>query len=241
MDNRQTIAIFGAGTGLGASLAKRFGREGFQVALVARRAGVLEEMVAQLAGEGIEAHAFASDLTEIEGIPALVASIENRLGPISTAVYAPVSSHIAFVPAVDLDAAKLRTMADILMYSPIEVSKALLTGMLSRGTGSIVLVGGLSALVTMPGLSGVGPLMAATRNYALTLNAEVAGKGVYAGTVSIGAMISRSTGMRLMTESGATIDPRFPVIDPDDIADEIWTRTMTRDQAEAILPPLPAR
>ena len=240
MNDKKTIAIFGAGTGLGASLAKRFGREGYRVALVARRAGALEELVAQLVREGVEAQAFVSDLTEIAGIPGLVRSIEERLGPIGAAVYAPVSSHIGFVPAIDLDAAKLGAMADILMYSPVEVSKAVLPGMLARGSGSIFLVGGLTALATIPGMSGVGPLMAATRNYALTLNAELADKGVYAGTVSIGAMISRSAGMRLLTESGASLDPRFPVIDPDDIAEEIWTRATRRDKAETILPPLQA-
>jgi NAD(P)-dependent dehydrogenase (short-subunit alcohol dehydrogenase family) len=34
----KTIAIFGAGTGLGISTARRFGREGYQVALIGRRA-----------------------------------------------------------------------------------------------------------------------------------------------------------------------------------------------------------
>lgn len=32
----KTIAVFGAGTGLGASVARRFGREGYRVALVPR-------------------------------------------------------------------------------------------------------------------------------------------------------------------------------------------------------------
>ena len=31
----KTIAVFGAGPGMGRSVARRFGREGFQVALVA--------------------------------------------------------------------------------------------------------------------------------------------------------------------------------------------------------------
>ncbi|WP_244561500.1 hypothetical protein [Ensifer aridi] len=46
MTNKKTIAVFGAGTGLAPSLATRFGREGYKVALVARRAAPLEERVA---------------------------------------------------------------------------------------------------------------------------------------------------------------------------------------------------
>ncbi|ULR43111.1 SDR family NAD(P)-dependent oxidoreductase [Rhizobium sp. K102] len=239
MTDKKTIALFGAGTGLGASLAYRFGREGYRVALVARRAGPLEERVAELAQAGIEAAAFPADLTDLAGIPALVRSIEARFGSIDAAVYAPVPSDVNFVPALELDAAKLRSMADIFTFSPIEVSHAVLPGMLARGDGAVVIVGGLTAVVTMPGMSGIGPLMAAARNYVFTLNAEAMPRGVYAGTVNIGAVIDRSAGLRAMTSSGAALDPRLPVIDPDAIAEEIWSLVTRRDRVEAILPPLP--
>ncbi|TCV92685.1 hypothetical protein EC912_10623 [Luteibacter rhizovicinus] len=88
-------------------------------------------------------------------------------------------------------------------------------------------------------MSGVAPLMAAARNYAFTLNAEAMPKGVYAGTVNIGAAIDRSAGLRAMTANGIELDPRFPSIDPDDIAGEIWTLVTKRDRVEVILPPLP--
>jgi hypothetical protein len=65
-------------------------------------------------------------------------------------------------------------------------------------------------------------------------------RGVFAGTVNIGALIDRSAGLRAMTSGGTTLDPRFPVIDPDDIAQEIWTLVTKRDRVEAILPQLPA-
>ncbi|WP_186135481.1 MULTISPECIES: SDR family NAD(P)-dependent oxidoreductase [Burkholderia] len=239
MTSKKTIALFGAGTGLGASLAHRFGGAGYRVALVARRAASLEERVAELAVAGIEAVAFPADLTDLDGIPALVHSIEDRLGAIDVAVFAPAPSDASFVPAVDLDALTLQSMANIFTFAPVEVSHAVLPGMLARGDGAIVIVGGLTAVVTRPGMSGVGPLMAATRNYVLTLNAEVASRGVYAGTVNIGAVIDRSTGLRAMTTSGARLDPNLPVIDPDTIAEEIQTLIARRDRVESILPPLP--
>lgn len=235
----RTIAIFGAGTGLGASLAARFGREGYRVALVARRAAPLEERVAELARVGIEAAAFPADITDIAAVPALVRAIEQRFGAIDIAVYQPVG-HAGFVSAVDLDAAKLEPMANIFAFAPIEVSHAVLPGMLARGDGAIVIVGGLTAVVPIPGLSGVGPLMAAARNYVFTLNAEVKEKGVFAGTLNIGAVIENSAGFRAMTAGGVALDPRYPVLNPDDVAEELWTLVNRRDRVEAILPPLPA-
>ena len=240
MTSKKTIALFGAGTGLGASLAHRFGSAGYRVALVARRSAPLEERVAELAAAGIEAVAFSADLTDLEGIPALVRSVEDRLGAIDVAVFAPVPSDASFVAAVDLDASTLQSMANIFTFAPVEVSHAVLPGMLARGDGAIVIVGGLTAVVPMPGLSGVGPLMAAARNYVFTLNAEVKERGVLAGTLNIGAVIENSAGYRAMTAGGVTLDPRYPIIKPDDIAEELWTLVTRRDRVEAILPPLPA-
>ena len=188
---------------------------------------------------GIEAAAFPADLTDLKGIPTLVRSIEDRLGPIDVAVYAPVPSDAGFVPAVDLDASTLQSMANLFTFSPVELSHTVLPGMLARGSGAIVIVGGLTAVVTRPGMSGVGPLMAATRNYVLTLNAELASRGVYAGAVHIGAVIDRSTGLRIMTARGAQIDPNLPIIDPDTIAEEIHALIARRDRVESILPSLP--
>jgi len=239
MTYKKTIAIFGAGPGLGASLAARFGSEGYRVALVARRAAPLQERVAELAQAGIEAAAFSADLGQLDGLPALVQAIEQRFGAIDVAVYAPVPSIFGFVPATEVSAAVLQEAAEVLLYAPIEISRAVLRGQLQRGDGAIVLVGGLSALVPVPGLAAFGPVMAAARNYAFALNAEARGQGIYAGSVSIGAMIDRSAGKLALEAQGIKIEADLPTMDPDDIAQEIWSLVTERKRGEAILPPLP--
>lgn len=238
MNNKKTIAIFGAGPGLGTSLANCFGHENYKVALVARRADPLKEQVNELTRNGIESDSFPADLTKLDTIPTLIQSIEQRLGPIDVAVYCPAPAEFNFVPAAELDASRLQSMATIFTFSPIEVSHSVLSGMLSRGNGAIIIVSGLSAVVPMPGLSGVGPLMAAARNYIFSLNAEVMPKGIYAGTVSIGALIERSTFHRGMIASGVPLDPKVPLINPDDVAQEIFSLTNKRDRVEVILPPM---
>jgi NAD(P)-dependent dehydrogenase (short-subunit alcohol dehydrogenase family) len=55
MSKTKTIAVFGVGPGMGRSVARRFGREGFQVALVARNQTRLDAFTAELAAEGITA------------------------------------------------------------------------------------------------------------------------------------------------------------------------------------------
>ncbi len=50
-----TIAIVGAGPGLGLAIARTFGREGFSVALIARTQDKLDRLAADLGAEGITA------------------------------------------------------------------------------------------------------------------------------------------------------------------------------------------
>lgn len=232
----KTVAIFGAGAGLGASLATRFGREGYNVALVARRRGPLEARVAELATAGIRATAFSADLLDLAGLPGLVRNIEDALGGIDVAVYLPISPELAFIPAMELDAASLRPLAELFTFAPIELVHALLPGLLRR-QGAFVYGNGASSIFTMPGMSGVGPAMAAARNFIFTLNAEAKPKGVYAGAVTIGAMIEGSASHAKMTANGPP--PGIPVISADAIADEVWSLVTQRDRVEAVMPALP--
>ncbi len=48
-----TIAIVGAGPGLGAATARRFASEGFEVALVSRSRERVDTLAAQLADAGV--------------------------------------------------------------------------------------------------------------------------------------------------------------------------------------------
>lgn len=236
MTDQKTIAIFGAGTGLGASVARRYGKAGFRIALVARNAQSLSERVAELSAQGLDATAFPADLNNIEAIPALVQQIEEKSGPVHTAVFAPLGN-FRMLPAVDLTAASLRDLMTILSLAPVEIVRAVLPGMLARGDGAIVIADGLSAVTPMPGMSGPGPAFAAARNYILGLHEEIKDRGVFAGMLHIGAMIDNSTGLRAAVANGLPInDPRFATIDPDVLADEIWSLATERSRAESILP-----
>jgi short-subunit dehydrogenase len=238
MTEQKTIAIFGAGTGLGASVAARFGREGYKVALIARGSTGLDLLKGKLAEQGIEAHSFVADLTDLTNIPSLVRAIETQLGTIDVAVFSPISSAAYFVPAVDLEASYLQSISPLLTWAPIELAYALMPGMRSRGDGAFIVADGLSAVFPIAGMSGPGPAMAATRNYIMTLHNEVLPHGVFAGMLHVGAMIENSTGMAAALAAGMVLDS-FPVVDPDMLADEVWSLATRRDRIEAFLPPPP--
>src|SRR4051812_33053088 len=98
----RTVVVFGAGVGLGAAVARRFGAAGYRVALVARTSSRLGALVTELAADGIEAAAFPADLTRTAEIPGLIGRIRERFGRIDVIEYAPITTDL-FVRASDLD------------------------------------------------------------------------------------------------------------------------------------------
>ena len=63
-----TIAIVGAGPGLGAATARRFASEGFEVALVSRSRDRVDALAAQLADAGVPARGYVADVRDAEAL-----------------------------------------------------------------------------------------------------------------------------------------------------------------------------
>ncbi|WP_306319136.1 MULTISPECIES: SDR family oxidoreductase [unclassified Streptomyces] len=229
----KVIAIFGAGPGLGASVARRFAREGFRVALVARRKDRLDALVEQLTAEGIEAAGFTADLSDPERIPALIEAVRARFGRIDVIEYGPISGDQAFSPATKVDAAMLRKDGPLLLLTPVEVVRAVLPEWTERGDGAFLMTTGHTAVEPRPYLSGIGVLMAAARNWLYALNGELADVGAYAGTLSVAALIDRS---EISENAAESLPAGFAVVDPDDLAAHYWDMYTARDRVEQVHP-----
>ena len=206
---------------------------------MARRKERLDALVEQLAGEGMEAAAFSADPSRPADVPALVDAIRDRFGRIDVVEYGPISGEQGFTAAARLDAATLEGLLPLLLLTPVEVVQAVLPDWTERGDGAFLLTHGYSAAQPLPQLSGVGPVMSAARNYLYSLNAELAGTGVYAGTLTIGAATARSemgeaAAARIEAESAD--GTQFPVADPDELGEHYWDMYVKRDRVERFHP-----
>ncbi|MGW7534730.1 SDR family NAD(P)-dependent oxidoreductase [Amycolatopsis sp. NPDC054798] len=229
------LVLLGAGTGLGPAIARRFGREGFRVALVARNRDRLAALADRLASEGIEAAVFPADLARPSEIPALVDAIRDRFERIDVVLYAPLDLN-GFTPAADLTATVMQRLLDLYFLTPIALVQAVLGELRDRGEGSILISQSVSATQPAPGLSGIGPAMAATRNYLQSLAAEIEPDGVHAATLQIGALIEGSAVHAALLSGAIAPNVDFPQIDPAGIAETLWEMHTKRDATDLQVP-----
>ena len=230
----RSIAVFGAGPGLGQAVAHRYAREGYDVVLVGRRREPLQRLASDLASGGRTGHVISADLSDSAAVPALAEQVRSQVGHLDALYYAPTPDG-DFVPAADLTAQRARNYLPLALYTLLDLVQEFLPDMLRQGDGAILTAQGASTLRGQPNMSGPGPAQAAQRNYLQSLHAEVARKGVYVGMLYIGAVIENSAFHTWATAPGGARD-WGPTVSPDHLADLLWNMHDTKEPAEASYP-----
>jgi len=233
----KSIAVFGAGPGLGEAVARRYAREGYAVTLVARRREPLDRLAEDLTSAGATAHVITADLADTDATPRLAERIRATAGDLDASYYAPTPD-TGFVPAANLTPEHARKFMPLIFYTTLALVQEFLPHMLAQGDGAILTAQGGSTVQGLPHMSGPSPAQAAQRNYLQALHAEVASQGVYVGMLYIGAAIRNSAFHTDLEKAKAAGDPvwEMPVVEPDHLADLLWTMHAAKGQREAVYP-----
>ena len=233
----KSIAVFGAGPGLGEAVARRYAREGYAVTLVARRSEPLDRLAKDLTSAGATAHVITADLADTGATPRLAEQIRATAGDLDAFYYAP-TPNTGFVPAADLTPQHAQSFMPLIFYTMVALVQEFLPHMLEQGDGAILTAQGGSTVHGLPDMSGPSPAQAAQRNYLQALNAEVAAKGVYVGMLYIGAAIRNSAFHAELEQARAAGDPvwEMPVVDPGHLAGLLWAMHRTKGEREARYP-----
>jgi short-subunit dehydrogenase len=148
---RPLALVTGASSGIGEAFARALAAEGYDLALVARRADRLEALATALSSQhGIEAFPLPADLAVWEAHVPVLAALEARGRTVDLLV-----NNAGFSIAQSFDGVAWHRQRDFLMTlvnAPLGLAHAVIPGMVARGAGRIINVASLAGFA--PGVAG---------------------------------------------------------------------------------------
>ncbi len=208
MADYRTALIVGAGSGLSASLARLFDKNGLKVALAARS----QDKLAALAGE-IGAFTVACDASKQGDVEKLFAAVEEKFGAPDVVVYnASFRTRGAFT---DLNPADVEKAISVSAFGGFLVAQQAAKRMLPQGEGAIMFTG---ASASVKGYAQSVPFAMgkfALRGLAQAMARELAPRGIHVAHFVIDG------GIRSARRPPSSDKPDA-LLDPDAIAQSYW-------------------
>lgn len=203
--------VTGVGPGNGISVVKRFARQGYQVAMLARN----RERLDAWAEAEPNAHAFPTDITSLAAVKETFALIRERLGPVDVLVHNAGTG--AFTSFMDTDPAELENAFATNVFGLMYCGQEATADMLTSGAGAIVVTGATASLRGGAQFAGFAPAKAAQRSLAQSMARSLGPRGIHVAHLVIDGVIESERTRRMLPAKG---DDDF--INPRAIADVIY-------------------
>jgi uncharacterized protein len=223
----QAALVTGATGGIGNEIARALHDRGARVLVSGRRRDALDELAASL-GERTEV--LVADLTERDAATRL-ADAAGAVDVLVANAALPASGRVE-----DFDHDQIDRALDVNLRAPIQLTRALLPGMLERGRGHVVFVSSLSGKAASPRSGIYSATKFGLRGFAAGLREDVEPLGIGVTVVFPGFV--RDAG--LFADSGVRL-PRFVgTRTPEQVAEAV-VRGIERERAEVDVAPLGLR
>ncbi|WP_433579121.1 SDR family NAD(P)-dependent oxidoreductase [Nocardia brasiliensis] len=218
MSDRGAFVVIGAGPGLGAAAARRFGREGHPVGLIARDTDRLVTMAAALGGEGLTSTTETADVTDAQALVTALGALRERLGPIQAVLFSPRPSLSWIKPVLDTEASDLADALALNVIAAAAAVRAVLPEMRRHRRGTLLFTTGGAAVEPHRDRAASAIAYAAESAYVRMLHDALADQGVLAAQVTVVGPIG----------PGARHEP-------DAVARQLWRLHTERDQSLVVL------
>lgn len=196
--------IIGAGPGLGASLARTFARDGYDVALASRRSGYLSKLCAE-----IDAKQYVCDASDAESVATLFKQVDDDLGPPDLVVYNAGAYTRGPIAELDLDVA--RATLSVNGWGALVVAQAAARRMIPRGSGTMLFTGASAGLKGFAQSAPFAMGKFALRGLCQSLARELAPKNIHVAHIVLDGVIFRP-------ERGEPYANPATALHPDEIA-----------------------
>lgn len=224
----KTIVVVGFGPGISTAVAKKFGAEGFSVALVARNEERLAAGAAALKADGIAAAAFPADAGDPAAIGAAIGKARAELGPI-TVIHWNAYGGSEAGDIVTTDPVAVRGVFDVAIVGLLGAVQEALPDLRSANEGAILITNGAFGETTPQmdeyavSLKSMGVALANAAKYKLVglLAQRLKGDGVYVGEVMVAGTIKGTP-----WDNGTSIAPST-------VAEKFWELYQARGEVRA--------
>ncbi|WP_448204702.1 SDR family NAD(P)-dependent oxidoreductase [Azospirillum sp. sgz302134] len=183
MTTKQSAIVIGAGPGLGQALARKFGRELGEVALIARSADHLAPLVKELTDLGVTAHGFAADAADLDGLRATIRQAVSAISPLKALIYNAAAIRPSRPLQLDPQGFAQELVVDVV--APLAAAQAVAPVLEANGGGSVLFTGGGFALYPYAEMAALSAGKAALRNLTATLAEELEPKSIRTAIVTI--------------------------------------------------------
>jgi uncharacterized protein len=197
------------------------------VLLSGRREDALEEVRAEL---GDRAEVLVADLAD----PAEVGALAERAGAVDVLVAnaaLPASGEV-----LDFSPDQIDRSLDVNLRAPMQLTRALLPGMMERGRGHLVFVSSLSGKVASTGSSVYSATKFGLRGFAAGVREDVHATGVGVSVV----LPSFVEGAGMFAESGVKLPLGVGTRTPDQVGEAV-VRAIETGKAELVVAPFSLR
>jgi NAD(P)-dependent dehydrogenase (short-subunit alcohol dehydrogenase family) len=186
----QVAIITGAGRGIGRAISLALAREGAWVFLAARTEAELAETANICREVGAKAHVVVTDVSNWNHVHHLITAAIEEAGHVdilvnSAGIYGPIG------PTADIDISSWIRGAEVNLFGPFYLCRALIPHFIQRQQGKIILLGGGGATAPLPNFSSYAATKAAVVRLADTLAEELKPFNVQVNVIAPGLVDSR--------------------------------------------------
>ena len=177
--NHKKIWITGASSGIGKAVAEKFAKQGWKVAVSARRKELLDELA-----KNPNITSFPLDVTDRTQITSVFKNILNEFSDLDICLFSSGTYEPKDEQKIDPD--KIKNVIDVNFLGVVDCVKAVEDFFKNKKSGHISIVSSIASYRGLPNSSGYGPSKAALTNFSESIYFDFKKFGVRVSIVSPG-------------------------------------------------------
>ncbi len=214
MASENVCVVVGVGPGNGAALGRRFAKEGYRVALLARTTATSQPLAEHLAN----ARAYACDVTDAASVAEAFDAIAHELGPVDTLIYNAGSGTWGTVE--EITPAALEGAFHVSTLGLLLTAQKVIPPMKARGAGNIVVIGATASRRGVARTAAFAPAKAAQRSLAESMARHLWPQHIHVCLIIVDGVVDLPRSRALLKDK-----PDDFFIAPDAVADTAYSLT----------------